>query len=370
MKTEEQTYWQIQDFLKGRLDNNEREAFQKLVEQDAGLAEEVEKHRLANRLIIQNRLMAAQQTAIKTKADYKRNLLHRKLYQFGAVLLIAVGSGSYLWYANSGTISEPIALQKPSTTIMEAKQEATSTVMEKRETNVDRPAISQVPKQKSISKEFPTQPLEEQTVPKEEPIAQVSEPTATVVPVETKSLELPVPHKEVTKAAENACSSTHLQASVFASPSCKGEHAGSIVVSRIKGGKSPYRTEIRSEKGILIEEANGLPKGIYTVVLFDDQHCSARIDHVEVKEKMCELEEKVFNPFLDETFELPNSSKNGTFVVYEKNGNVYYKKEFVAHEKEEWKGISNNGEMETGHFTYELIYQDGSRKQGTLTITR
>lgn len=371
MKTEEQSYWQIHDFLKGHLDDRAREAFVKLTENDPSLAEEVEKHRLANRLVIQNRLKSAEQTALKVKDAYKRNLFYKKLGTIGAALLVLTGGTYYFFNSAKETTIAPIATQQEMS--LENKQEELPDKPEEIKQVEVSSSANKVSEPKLNSGEVPIASTEKQVLVQEEPVSSVGVlptlPEPLALAKEESPIPLPVP-KEEPKTAENACSSVHLQASVFASPTCKGEHGGSIVVSRIKGGKSPYHTEIRSEKGATIENVNSLPKGTYSVLLFDDQHCSTRIDHVEVKEKICELEEKVFNPFLDELFELPVSTKNGTFVVYEKNGNVFYKKDLIAHEKEVWDGVSQNGEMETGHFTYEIIYQDGSRKQGTLTITR
>lgn len=374
MKQEEQTYWQIHDFLKGKLKGEELQEFQKQLTEDATLQKEVTKHKMANQLVIQNRLQVAKQVSLETQALYKKEILYKKI---GITCVIALIAGTLLFFGLQATENTSIKVNTPKSALSNSAEIETikkigthiqkeSKAISTNETKVKGPISTGVQISVSQPVERPQPTENEATLEK----IKIFEETSISPRIVKETPILPaLPKKEEVKA-EKTCADIKIEANISVTNACQGDNNGSITASRFEGGVSPYRYEVQSHASSQVFSHSALPLGSYVVLITDAHHCTAKIDNVVVKGVFCEEEEKAFNPFLDELLELPSYSSGGTFVVHEKNGNVFYKKEIVKGEKIEWNGMSSQGQLEAGHFSYEVQYHDGTRKQGGITITR
>ena len=371
MNQNEHTYWKIHDYLKGRLEGNILADFENEIKNNLALQEHVDIHRIANKVIINNRLSGAKQTSLDIQNADKKRIFYKKI-AISTVVTVSLLSAIYLLFKTERVRQESIIQPKEQVT-SSTKVESITTKTTPIQSVTEKIALT------ASSKKAAQNQIESATIPSKitetSPIViETKEENAAAqvisIPTEQKKTEVIRSISEAEKI-ETLCAKTAITATASAAATCNNQHNGSILVSGFRGGKAPYKYEIVSERSKKILINNQLPAGKYTILVSDDNHCETTIEHIMVKEVSCDNTiEEVFNPFLGESLILPSYHFGGTLIVHEKNGTVFYKKEFSAHENVEWNGMSQNGEMETGHFMYEIHYQDGIRKLGTITITR
>ena len=70
----------------------------------------------------------------------------------------------------------------------------------------------------------------------------------------------------------------------------------------------------------------------------------------------------------DDHWEIPAIDENFRFSVFNQNGKIYYH-EYEIGDEIVWDGISNNGvQANLGYYRFEIIYSDGKKCYGELTI--
>jgi hypothetical protein len=364
MNKQELTYWRIHDYLKGKMKGNDLVQFENELNTNESLKDEVEMHRLANSLIINNRLNTAKQTSLDIQKEYKKGSFSAK-YIIGGLVLIGTLVGTYFF--NKTTNNQPKTTEVQESNKIESQPKSAIQLETK--------PVEKVISRKETFKQAKLKPTE---------ATETSIPTAPVSI--SNPIEKPVVQTENTSKAEQAsasesivqklivqadpCDGIKISASTSSLGTCKGEETGAIYISDIKGGSIPYKTEIVSAKENIKMANKLLPSGKYNVLISDKNNCSTLIENVPVKAIECDSKEEVFNPFIGEHLTLPVHHSKTTFVVYDKTGALYFKQSINANETFEWNGQSLNGETETGHFAYEIIYEDGSKKHNTLTITQ
>ncbi|MBY0424100.1 MAG: hypothetical protein K2Q22_00555, partial [Cytophagales bacterium] len=135
------------------------------------------------------------------------------------------------------------------------------------------------------------------------------------------------------------------------------------------GGHAPYTSVAVDESGHRHTLNSGLAKGNYVVHLVDSKGCVRDYPHVTVREINCR-EDFHFNPFIGELWELPSNGHTADFRVFERSSGLYYERSFQATEQLQWNGQSNKGDIKEGYFVFEIIYSDGSRKNGSITVVK
>ena len=94
MNLNEQTYWKIDDYLKNRSEGNVLNNFQKEIENNTSLQEEIDLHRIANKLVIENRLLAAKQTSLSIQKASKERLFYQKI-AIGTAIVLSLAIAFY-----------------------------------------------------------------------------------------------------------------------------------------------------------------------------------------------------------------------------------------------------------------------------------
>lgn len=364
MNQQELTYWRIHDYLKGKLEGNELVQFENELHTNESLKDEVEMHRLANSLIINNRLNTAKQTSLDFQKEYKKGNSSAK-YIIGSLILIGTLAGTYLFNKTTNDQPKTTKVQEASKIESQPKsaiQLETKTV-EKTISTKKTFKQAELKPTEAVEISLPTTPI----LVSNSTEKTVNQSDNTIKSVQASTVET-ITHKPSVQA--NPCEGIKISANTSSSPTCKDEETGAIYVSDIKGGNIPYKTEIVSAKENLKMSNKHLPSGKYSVQISDKNNCSTLIENVTVKAIECDSKEEVFNPNIGENLKLPAHHSKTTFVVYDKTGAVYFKRAIHANETFEWNGQALNGETETGHFAYEIIYEDGSKKHNTLTITQ
>ena len=194
--------------------------------------------------------------------------------------------------------------------------------------------------------------------------------TITKKVISTKDPQAPASLLSVgeNKLPVDPCASVNLEASVFTESACKNESDGRITLSGFKGGKAPYVFHIYNEANVNAE-ATHLAKGVYAVLLEDAMKCTRKWQGVVVNEKDCKKDFE-FNPEMGEICELEEATATATLTVYGKDGIVYFYKTFASGEKIQWNGTSKSGEVLSGFFVFQIHYQDGRTRKGTVTATK
>ena len=364
MNQQELTYWRIHDYLKGKLEGNDLIQFENELHTNESLKDDVEMHRLANSLIINNRLNSAKQTSLDIQKQYKKGNLSSK-YIIGGIVLLTTLVSTFLFNKTTNDQAKTTKVQESSKIESQPKlaiQSATKPVEKTIST-------------KETFKQTELKPTE--AVETSVPSTSVSISNSTEKPKNQADNTTKVAQASVTETIAHKpsvlvdpCQGIKISASTSSSNTCKGDETGAIYISDIKGGAIPYKTEIVSAKENLKMTNKHLSSGKYNVQISDKNNCTTLIENVVVKAIECDSKEEVFNPFIGEHLKLPTHHSKTTFIVHDKTGAVYFKHSINADETFEWNGQALNGETETGHFAYEIVYEDGTRKHSTLTITQ
>ena len=360
MNLSEDTYWQIQDFLQGKLKGADLAEFQSRLSSDSDLKLEVELHKCANKLITDKKLQNISAISLKTQSKIKQNILIKKI---GIATSIVIASIGIITYILNPIQINPITKETPDSTLkISNKKETFEAKNGELDYNIDfKKAEDNMPLiLKNDSELIDSVSNQEE----DDSILTQSKVSFTNNDVQTRKVM-----NEYTKTTENICDNVNLNASVTVKQSCINESNGIIYVNNFEGGKAPYHFKILSAYNKEVSSQQ-VPKGKYEVVISDVNDCQRIYSDILIREIVCLEEEKSFNPSLGEILDLGESKLPVTLTVVTKNGTIRYSKEFIQNEKIEWNGITNNGNIETGYYIYYLKYSDETVKQGEVTVTQ
>lgn len=356
-----QPYELIESYLNGTLGASEHLAFEKQMEEDASLKKKVEQHQLANLFIRKNSLLA-----IKELVARENELAENKARTKGWTgrLSIALIAGLGLWWYFTPPKSETVQTTTTHQTIVQNITATPSATERKQEIGERLKPATQTVKEKKEAK--PVEDKKEESPINYSPISLENTPAVVhspVLPTEKTKEQLPA-NANTVKASP--CSNAVLYAHVQTSPSCLGNASGSIHVSGFQGGTAPYRYQVIKNAEILSSPLH-LASGNYSVSIQDAAGCSKTLENVWIKEQDCQTE-FAFNPFIGDVWEIPSYSSKGTLIVYDELGNVYFRTEIAAEAEVTWSGYSAKGELKTGYFPFSINYEDGHKKQGSVSI--
>ncbi|MBC7389616.1 MAG: hypothetical protein H7329_10420 [Opitutaceae bacterium] len=351
----EETYWQIQDFLQGRLKDAQLEDFQSRLSSNPDLMSELEIHKFADQLLSDKKLQTISAISLQTQSKIKQNILVKKLL-VASVGIISLGILTYILSTNN---INTVVKDKSDSIFIHKKSETKG-------------IISGQPEIQSIKYEEKRLTLNlKKTFNNVDTILNKVEIDTTYIKTNFNSKASDVEvikTQEVVTSTIDICKDLSITASVTVKNSCANESNGIIYVNSFKGGKAPYHFKILTADK---KENNSqeVSKGKYDVVISDVNNCEKRYSDIVVKEIVCLEEEKSFNPSIGEILELGETKIPVALSVLTKNGEVLYLKEFRQNEKIEWNGITNSGNIESGYFIYYLKYTDGTVKHGEITVT-
>lgn len=355
--SEDETYQLIEHYLSNALNREEKTAFEKQLSLDSELAKQVKLHKLANELVIENRLQNVQQILLEEK--HKGNSGNKFTKIIAGAIFFILGTSLFVTWKNETTISESPKEQIPSETITQSVVTEEKTI----------PTNNHPSERKRL---IPSDQAKRQTIVSDQPLTQTLNATiVTEINSEEKNSELkemPVPIPVSEKSNTGPCTNIQLDAKVSTMASCKDESNGSIVVREFTGGTAPYSVSIKNRQHENVTSFN-LPSGNYTLFIQDKKGCNSTIQNILIPEKLCE-KEYTFNPFMDELLSLPIQEQYGTLSIYERSGGLYFTKAFEPDETIQWNGYSGNGELNAGYFIFVLTLKDGQLIKGGITIVR
>lgn len=372
MNFQDKTYEHIEDFLNGRLNPSEQEAFALQIELNPDLAQQVEAHQLANELVLEHKLLDVKTILNEEIRKTERWKNIRKAIAIGAGIVAAVMLITFL-SVKKNEVTESgssIAPENKTKTLAAGSQKKTESI----EQDKRQPASSpeQVIHQ---AKSSPVESVSDQTV-EEEKAPVISDTVAIdqevkVDPVVASADTMAKADQENKQKTDSApadpCATAIISAKISTEAACEQEKNGRINL-RITGGNSPYSSNIINKEGEIVS-GNNLPAGIYKIAIQDAKGCTKTYPEVIITEKAC-VKEYSFNPFIGEVFEIPAYSQEGVFEVYDNTGKLLLSKILTSGSNDTWDGSSMTGEVTTGYFMFRIKYSDNKQKQGYITIVR
>lgn len=357
------TYDQIEAYLNGEMSSLEQAAFEKELSTNNNLAEQLEKHKLANALIIENRLLSVKNILAEERVKTVKQTLYKKYVYAALALVAAIGTTvAVLVYANNKK-ADPSPKQSE-----EQRTQEGGIFSEKEKINSMLPAISE----KSYQTKTPEPTyLRKQDVQLIEEQHQLNKEynTAKVSPDTVKALDAAHPGKSVeTCETTDVCAGIAIKADVGTTATCLHEAAGNILVHNIQGGVKPYVVSIIDTHKEAVRNGE-LVKGIYQVYITDKNGCQKIYPAIEITEKDCPKDYS-FNPFVGETWIIEPHSTSGKIEIYNKGGVLYYQANLEAHASNEWTGTGLNNQILPGYYIFVIKYTDGTSKKGSVTIVQ
>lgn len=369
MNFEDKRYQQIEDFLKGNLTGPEEEAFAKEMAASPDLASRVDKHKLAEELVLEHKLLDVKSILQEEIQKGERIKLIQKLVAAGVGIILAALLLSFL-IANKDkaeTINQKSVPAPDTASVENLSRKQTPVLQEEKNLSVvpiEKPLLPESRKDTKVeTANFITEP--EQVIEIKDSVSDNVE--ASNKPLQTKK-DTAITQKTDQQKVADPCADFEITARLTPVATCEGEAEGRIEISKITGGTAPYSTTITDEEGNIVT-GNNLPAGLYSVRITEGTGCSKKYKEVSISEKAC-MKEYSFNPFYGESFDIPYYKEDGIFTVYDKSGKTWFSKTVQGTSAEKWDGSSANGDINTGYYMFTIRYSDGKQKQGYITIVR
>lgn len=369
----------IDDYLNHLLDESEKQAFEKEMSVDAVLRDRVELTRIANKVVLKNKLWEIKELTRQRIEEGKTSKANRNKGLAGLAALVLLGTG--IAYFALSSKESPVDIHKTastnSATPVVSTPNASETVTSLKTEFTPRPEAPAAypPAQKENTTEVmvSASPKPEAKVSLEE---SGTKPMAESTPVvEEKKLGSATPLSQPDKkqednvsAAVDKCATTKISAILHATGTCPGQSSGAIMVSNFTGGTKPYKVKVLDDQQ-KEHSALQLPAGTFSVEITDSRGCTSTHKGIIVKEEGCQQDFEI-NPDNGDVWELGHSAQPAVLSVYDQNENLYFYRKFEKGEAIKWNGASSKGETLAGYFLFVLKYQDGKTASGSITIVR
>lgn len=393
MSKDNKLYHQIEDYLNGKLNGAELATFEKALASDTELRKTVEASKIADELVIENRIMNAKNILVQHHAaSGKKTIFRNKALLGTGIVLISAG----LWWGISQydqQEEQDIVDEKVTNRDIAEKKSENDAIIKQPEQvkqntendNIQGQTEDSKAEKSNTSPENTTNLVKENdnknvtaTEPKDtldtkkhkEKEEKDSSSTATTLfpNKELKTKDSSVQKNTTNKVVDiHPCDTAILRPSVKTRDACRGENNGEVTLDKTTGGKSPYHSILLDdhEQEVSFEK---LSAGNYVVKIEDINGCTAT-EKIHIDQKYCK-EEYSFNPSFGEQLELPAFDQGGKMIVYDTNGSVFKEIQLYPNEPLTWDGKSQNGQVKPGYYAFTIKFNDGSQKTGNITIVQ
>ncbi|MBC7389965.1 MAG: hypothetical protein H7329_12175 [Opitutaceae bacterium] len=362
MINEQDQFLLIEGYLNGTLTEQERMAFEKELSENPELQEKTELSR-ASQMAIQRKKLYEIKNLISEVHSEKTNGKYLKGLALLGGLFAICGLGIYLSIpTKEATIkSVPIEVASPTAPVYiapipESQQSASKVEGTKTEFKKSVFEIKASDSKATVPENFP----------KEQPVIEESKVSPTLTEPVKKQSRAISNSSEVSKIPENVCANAILQAHILTEAGCINQSTGRILVSGFKGGKAPYTAKLfNSQKQVVLPE--NLPAGTYSLLITDQQECQKMVEGIQVKQENCQKDYEL-NTTNGDVLDLGTATQTATLSVFDKGEFVYFYKQFHQGEYIQWNGISSTGASQNGYFVFLLEFQDGTVRNGSVTV--
>lgn len=369
MSFDEFTYDQIEAYLNGEMSYEERIAFEKELSINQTLSEYVDKLKLVNNLVLENRLLSVKDIFQAEHAKAIEKPSYSKYVYAALATAVAVGTAVALMvYTNDAAKpqdQQPIIENNASTSASNAIENNTHA----KENSSSEHTLAETSESNYLRKQD-IQLIEEKNNLNVSPIETNEEKNQKDAIVPIQKVEVKSEEKTLTKIEEpkDICADVLLKADIKTTATCLHETSGNVVVFNIQGGTKPYTVSIiNSHKEPAV---NGeLAKGIYQIHITDSKRCEKTYSNIQIIEKDCPIDYS-FNPFIGEKWSIESYRSEGQLEIYNKGGVLHYKMNVDANTENEWTGVGFNNQMMPGYYIFVIKYADGTVKKGSVTVVQ
>lgn len=382
MSFQEELYDKIEAYLSGELDATEVETFEHEIAMDESLKQAVEKHKIANALIVEQRLLSVKNILHAEKIKDSTSSSYKPL-GFIVLAIVSIGVGASLFMlpqkeeVRSGAKKDKLNTEVPTSIGLEntETEHTNNNKSESKSASSDLTHEAQsrdvIAEQNNGFQKHQIQMLENQMGLTKKDITRVDSSTFVVkkqqeeAPLKINE-NIPTPKSIV---AVTPCSNVSIQATINVSPSCTERATGSILVQEIKGGTKPYSIILSSSNNETVHNGE-IEKGMYQALITDSKGCSHTYSNISVEEKECPIDYS-FNPFYgNEEWHLAPKSVAGKLEIYDKGGVLYFQKTISANTANSWSGMGIGNQVIPGYYIFVINYADGTVKRGSVTIVQ
>ncbi|ABG58068.1 gliding motility-associated C-terminal domain-containing protein [Cytophaga hutchinsonii] len=364
MSFDAETYYKIEAYLNGELNQADVTAFEQELSANAALKAEVEKHAMANALIVEQRLLSVKNILQEEKTKDSRSIKKYLLLALAAVI-ISVGVAVFIRSSNisetkqreAGDTANPAQIngqEKNAVTPVTSLERTEQHTAVSSDNGFHKQSIQQIEQQRNLlERTVHTVDTATSAVP-EKKIAQ---------PVDSKEKEI-IQH--TTKA--DPCANVKIQALIKTTPTCAHTANGNILVQNIQGGTKPYTVTFSAKSTDWIRNGE-LAKGTYQAVVTDANNCVQEFSNIRIEEKECAIDYS-FNPFIGEKWQIDKYHSDGHLEIFNKGGVLYYQTTIESQTEAEWNGSGSGNQILPGYYIFVLKYSDGTVKRGSVTIVQ
>lgn len=357
MTQEEELYKRIDQYLKGQLEQDDVNNFERELYESSSLNQKVKNWKLADEIILEHRLLSinASLKNVHTTAQYQK-LAYRLIF---VLLLATIITGAILFFFNRKKSSSE-NFQEEKTQILTQQSVDINSFRENNTDNNFTPKVH-IPKNGNPSG-ITEEKAEEEEVPE---IIRQKETSTDHPEISSHDLRVISENIEEKPTKTSDCKSNKINVSYKTSPSCSAKKSGSIMIREINGGTKPYKSVVRDESDNEIHSTLIAP-GTYYLEVTDAMQCQHR-EVFSIATVPCAADH-AFNPFIGEMWTIPEYDRDGILSVADANGRVIYEKSVYAGDHQTWDGTSIQGELKPGYFLYNIRYSDQSVVTGSITI--
>lgn len=368
----------IEKYLDGELEARESADFEQELENDMELKEELEFYKMANSVIIQNKISSIEDTIREVRGEYLQKKKTQRIRRglFGASGLLALAGILFFTNKDPNTqkesvtpsqnkqIEDSISVKQKSPTLSpnyvespDTNGQTSETVSKKKKASEDKKNLADNSKEnKDTPPGFDNDTIAIKTNQGKKPDGK-STGTAPVEPTEKTS------DKKVT----NICDQTHIQAIPNLEATCLGQQKGKIQINQVEGGAAPYTFYLSTGEKSNSGEFSNLKAGTYSILIQDQNMCSGELAALKVVEETCKLD-LYLDPSFTGKVEFPVYEKAGVLSIFDKGGSSLFSDQIRKGETYTWDGYTNEGLLTPGYYLFIIKFEDGTVHNGSITV--
>lgn len=364
MKSEYKKYELIDQYLSGQLSGKELVDFEKRVLEDANWKILVSRQKLANQLLVEQRLLKAKDFIHNYQEDKPESGNSKKWIIGSLAGLLIIASFLYFYTKKENSIASANTQEEYKKPEAAIKKEENS--FKKNTVPAIKPSVQKEKKNK-------VEVIEAEkilVIDSSEIIISVKSPFEKEKNTNINSIQeqvtqaKPIPEKK--PCIEN------ISWSVTLTPTCQDQASGILDIHDIKGGKAPYLYSIDGGKTFQQGYSFGfLESGSYAVLVKDANACSSKIITEKLSSKNCKRsKEYIFNPYRGEIWNFPVTDKNWIKLsIMNREGKIVYRLNNAGGHSDFWNGkdmSDNYSEVGLHYYIFEL--EDGTVMDGYITL--
>jgi hypothetical protein len=370
----------IEEYLSGKLSGKELVEFENQIATDPSLASDLEDHKVVQELIHLRGLIDTKEKLdqIKIRKQAEASKWNKIKWWGGIATVLTIATLSTYTFISSSDSNTSIDRSYTTTS-------STSTAVEVDSSHNFHHHLPLVSSKTNGSKDTSKGGIQENqfinvlkdttfvnVITSEDPLVGSENPLPTEIKKDSVK-------KNTAGTPNDPCLNVVINGDIKTENTCTGVSNGKLFISNVRGGTGPYLYSLQCltsnsvyASGTTINYWDNMEAGSYRVVISDANKCSTEV-LTDIKSKYCETGKKsIFNPDLGEVWTYPlKPNANGTVRIYDSGGVLVFETTIKNNYPSNWEGRGKDGALlNAGGYVYQILYEDGSYDQGSVTIAR